>query len=94
MSPAETVNAFTPPGPLKLNPLFGIHPNFKNFSRLLKNNEASIIHATSFPYTGRSHFEGQNISQIGLKKAFSVDTGWLGRAMDVAKITGKAMQKQ
>jgi uncharacterized protein (DUF1501 family) len=77
--------------PLKLNPLFGIHPNFKNFSRLLKNNEASIIHATSFPYTGRSHFEGQNISQIGLKKAFSVDTGWLGRAMDVAKITGKAM---
>ena len=77
--------------PLKLNPLFGIHPNFKNFSRLLKINEASIVHATSFPYTGRSHFEGQNISQIGLRKPFSVDTGWLGRAMDVAKITGKAM---
>lgn len=77
--------------PLKLNPLFGIHPNFKNFSRMLKSNEASIIHATSFPYTGRSHFEGQNISQIGLKKAFSVDTGWLGRAMDIAKITGRAM---
>ena len=77
--------------PLKLNPLFGIHPNFQNFSRMLKSNEASIIHATSFPYTGRSHFEGQNISQIGLKKAFSVDTGWLGRAMDNAKITGRAM---
>jgi len=77
--------------PLKLNPLFGIHPNFQNFSRMLKSNEASIIHATSFPYTGRSHFEGQNISQIGLKKAFSVETGWLGRAMDNAKITGRAM---
>jgi len=77
--------------PLKLNPLFGIHPNFKNFSKMLKSNEASIVHATSFPYTARSHFEGQNVSQTGSKIPFSTNTGWLGRAMDVAKITGKAL---
>ena len=77
--------------PLKLNPLFGIHPNFRNFSKMLKSNEASIVHATSFPYTGRSHFEGQNIAQSGLKSPFSINTGWLGRAMNFAKITGKAL---
>ena len=43
--------------PLKLNPLFGIHPNFKNFSLMLASDQASIIHATSFPYVGRSHFK-------------------------------------
>ena len=74
--------------PLKLNPLFGIHPNFRNFSKMLKSNEASIVHATSFPYTGRSHFEGQNVAQSGSKLPFSTNTGWLGRAMDFAKITG------
>ena len=77
--------------PLKLNPLFGIHPNFRNFSKMLKSNEASIVHATSFPYTGRSHFAGQNIAQSGLKRPFATNTGWLGRAMDLAKITGKAL---
>ena len=77
--------------PLKLNQLFGIHPNFRNFSKMLKSNEASIVHATSFPYTGRSHFEGQNVSQSGSKLPFSTNTGWLGRAMEFAKITGKAL---
>jgi len=77
--------------PLKLNPLFGIHPNFRNFSKMLKSNEASIVHATSFPYTGRSHFEGQNLMQSGSKLPFSTNTGWLGRAMEFAKITGKAL---
>ena len=77
--------------PLKLNPLFGIHPNFRNFSKMLKSNEASIVHATSFPYTGRSHFEGQNLIQSGSKLPFSTNTGWLGRAMEFAKITGKAL---
>ena len=77
--------------PLQLNPLFGIHPNFKNFSNMLANDEASIIHATSFPYGGRSHFEGQNVLQGGLIAPFSIKTGWLGRAMDAAKIAGQAM---
>jgi len=76
---------------LKLNPLFAIHPNFRKFSAMLENEEASIVHATSFPYTGRSHFEGQNVMQTGLKDPFSSRTGWLGRAMAIAKITGKAM---
>ena len=76
---------------LKINPLFALHPNFKTFSKMLANEEASIIHATSFPYTGRSHFEGQNVLQGGLLNPFSSKTGWLGRAMGIAKITGKAM---
>ena len=50
---------------LELNPFFGLHPSFKNFGTMLASNEATIIHATAFPYT-QGHFEGQNIVETGI----------------------------
>lgn len=77
--------------PLKLNPFFGLHPHLVNFGQMLNNGEAAIVHATSIPYTARSHFEGQNLMQSGGHTPFASDTGWLGRAMEVAGIPGKAL---
>ncbi|HVY19607.1 MAG TPA: DUF1501 domain-containing protein [Bauldia sp.] len=76
---------------IKLDPFFGLHPNFVAFAQMLANNEAAIVHATSIPYTLRSHFEGQNLMQTGITKPFGLQTGWLGRAMDVAGIPGKSL---
>jgi uncharacterized protein (DUF1501 family) len=78
-------------GPIKLNPFFGLHPNLVNFGYMLEANEAAIVHATSIPYTARSHFEGQNLMQSGTRDPFSSPTGWLGRAMEIAGIPGKAL---
>ena len=77
--------------PIKLNPFFGLHPSLAAFSEMLANNEAAIVHATSIPYIRRSHFEGQNLMQTGGLAPFAIKTGWLGRAMDLAKIPGKAL---
>ncbi len=76
---------------LKINPFFGLHPSLKSFSSLMAVNNASIIHATNFPYTKRSHFEGQNLMQGGGLTPFSQTTGWLGRALDLAKTPGRAL---
>ena len=76
---------------LKLNSFFGLHPSLKNVSSLMASNNASIIHASSFPYKKRSHFEGQNIIQGGGLSPFSEKTGWLGRSLELAKIPGKAL---
>lgn len=76
---------------LEINPFFAVHPSLKNFVRMIARNEASIVHATSMPYTNRSHFEGQNVVQSGNPAPFSTQTGWLGRAMDEARIAGRAM---
>jgi len=76
---------------LALNPFFGLHPSFKNFSAMLANDEATVIHATAFPYTRRSHFEGQNIVETGILTPFSSKTGWLGRAMEVAGVGGRSL---
>ena len=76
---------------LKINPFFSLHPSFKNFGYLLSQNEASVVHATSFPYTKRSHFEGQNIVESGGVTPFAYTTGWLGRAMDLSGVSGRSL---
>ena len=81
----------TPDNFLKLNSFFGLHPSLKTFSALLARNNASIVHATNFPYTLRSHFEGQNLMEGGGLKPFSENTGWLGRSLDLANLGGRAL---
>jgi len=58
---------------------------------LLARNNASIVHATSFPYILRSHFEGQNFMEGGGLKPFAEQTGWLGRSLDLANLGGRAL---
>ena len=81
----------TPDNYLKLNSFFGLHPSFKYFSGLMAKNNASIVHATNFPYTARSHFEGQNLMQGAGLSPFSETTGWLGRSLDLAKLPGRSL---
>ena len=76
---------------LKLNSFFGLHPSFQYFSGLMAKNNASVVHATNFPYKKRSHFEGQNLMEGGGLLPFSETTGWLGRALDLAKMPGRSM---
>ena len=45
---------------LKLNSDFSLHPKLKTLHNLWSQNLAAVIHATNVPYTGRSHFDGQN----------------------------------
>ena len=45
--------------PMKLDSDFALHPKLKGFSECWHDNTGAIVHATSIPYTARSHFEGQ-----------------------------------
>ncbi len=76
---------------LKLNSFFGLHPSFQYFGGLMAKNNAAVVHATNFPYTKRSHFEGQNLMQGGGLNPFSETTGWLGRALDLARVPGRSL---
>lgn len=83
--------SITPDEYLKLNDFFGLHPSLRFYASLMAQGHASAVHATSFPYTKRSHFEGQNIIQGGGLFPFSEKTGWLGRALDIANLPGRSM---
>ena len=58
--------------PIKLNPFFALHPSLGGFAAMMADGDATIVHATSFPYVKRSHFEGQNIMESGNLAPFQI----------------------
>ena len=76
---------------IKLNSDFALHPKLNAFHQCWKENTGSIVHATSIPYTQRSHFEGQNLMESGGRVAYQEKTGWVGRAMKLAKLQGDGL---
>ena len=76
---------------IKLNSDFALHPRLKAFHDCWNDNTGSIVHATSIPYTQRSHFEGQNLMESGGRTPYQEKTGWVGRAMKLANLQGDGL---
>jgi len=76
---------------IKLNSDFALHPRLIGFNKCWNDNTGSIVHATSIPYTQRSHFEGQNLMESGGRIAYQEKTGWVGRAMKLANLQGDGL---
>ena len=76
---------------LQLTSDFDLHPALKTFKRLWDQDLGAAVHATNIPYTGRSHFDGQNLMESGGKIPYQVKTGWLGRGMKIAGLTGEGL---
>jgi uncharacterized protein (DUF1501 family) len=73
---------------LRLDGSFGLHPAFAHLHQLWGQGQLAIVHSTGFSYAGRSHFEGQDVMQSGMAKPYTSATGWLGRAMQTARVAG------
>ena len=76
---------------LKLNSDFGFHPKLSTLHNLWKKGKASVVHATSIPYTQRSHFDGQNLMETGGLVPYREKTGWLGRGLKLANLDGSGL---
>ena len=76
---------------IKLNSDFGLHPKLSTLHELWKLGKASVVHATSIPYTQRSHFDGQNLMQSGGIVPYKEKTGWLGRGLKLANLDGSGL---
>ncbi len=76
---------------LKLTSDFDLHPALKTFKNLWDQNQSAAVHATNIPYTGRSHFDGQNLMESGGKIPYQEKTGWLGRGMKISGLTGNGL---
>lgn len=70
----------------KIDGAFALHPTLRNFKSQWDDGKAAILHASSIPYMGRSHFEGQNVMQTGALTPYAENTGWLGRGMEAAEM--------
>lgn len=76
---------------LDLNNHWALDPSLRNTHKLMLSQDILGVHATNFPYTKRSHFEGQNFIQGAGKAPFTESTGWIGRGLDLVNYGGRAM---
>lgn len=65
---------------LRLNERFGLHPAMVEAHKMFLNREMSIVHAMASPYRERSHFDAQNLLELGTTHTTGAD-GWLNRTL-------------
>ena len=54
---------------LPLDGFFALNPAMPNLHRLYQAGQATIVHAAATPYRERSHFDGQDVLESGLRQA-------------------------
>jgi uncharacterized protein (DUF1501 family) len=73
--------------PLRLNEMFSLHPAMSHVHAMYQRKEALVVHAVGLPFSGRSHFDAQQMLESGGSKPYELDTGWLGRAIGPSSAT-------
>jgi uncharacterized protein (DUF1501 family) len=95
--PARKGLALEPPGNgdglLDLDGSFALHPALAGLHQRFRQGELVAVHAVASPYRERSHFDAQNVLELGLGSPHESRRGWLNRALDVLD-TGSAAQQQ
>lgn len=75
--------AFKPEEALKLDGVFGLHPELSTVHALAMKGQARIAPAIASPDRARSHFEAQDVLETGAAGVYGADTGWLNRTLEV-----------
>lgn len=74
---------------LPLDGFFVLNSSMPFLHGLYTKGEALFVHAAATPYRGRSHFDGQDVLESGLKAEGRVEEGWLNRALALMPSAGK-----
>jgi uncharacterized protein (DUF1501 family) len=69
--------------PLNNNLTTGLHPAMQDMQGLYNNGKLMILQGVSYPNPNFSHFRATDIWFTGSGSTQSLDTGWLGRALDI-----------
>jgi uncharacterized protein (DUF1501 family) len=67
-------------GMYDLGGFYGLNPNLPGIYAIYGQGEALPIHAVAGPYRTRSHFEAQDLLQIGMPRE-GITSGWLNRVL-------------
>jgi uncharacterized protein (DUF1501 family) len=80
-------------GALRLDNLFGLHPQLTFLHESFAAGELAVFHAVASPYRERSHFDGQDVLESGVPVPHASQTGWLNRALAVAPQAGRSSER-
>lgn len=71
---ALTSEAFLP-----LDNMFALHNALGPLHDLYKAGDMVVVHAVASPYRNRSHFDAQNVLELGSDEPHTLSSGWLNR---------------
>jgi len=69
-----------PGGMYDLGGFFGLNPSLPNVYAMYQAGEVLPVHAVAGPYRTRSHFEAQDLLQLGTETT-GITSGWLNRVL-------------
>ncbi len=70
-----------PDGLRDLDGFFALHPKLRALHAHYGKGELAALHAVASPYRKRSHFDAQNVLELGLATPDGSRQGWLNRAL-------------
>jgi uncharacterized protein (DUF1501 family) len=76
-------------GAIKLDGLFGLHPNLRFLGDSYAARELLVFHAVASPYRERSHFDGQDVLENGFVRPHASQSGWLNRALAAVPVSSR-----
>ena len=74
---------------LDLDGFFGLHPSLNSFKPLYDAGHLAVIHAAGSTDITRSHFDAQDYMESGTPGVKVTEDGWLNRALQDERRTGK-----
>jgi uncharacterized protein (DUF1501 family) len=63
----------------KIDGGFGLHGSLDSLYTIFHEKNLALIHAVASPYRERSHFDAQNVLELGTNQVNGAQTGWLNR---------------
>lgn len=69
---------------LDLDGTFGLHPALAALKPLWDRGELLPVHAVGLPYSGRSHFEAQDLLENGTARPHGSASGWMNRLIQAS----------
>jgi uncharacterized protein (DUF1501 family) len=70
-----------PGGMFDLGGFYGLNPALPGIHAMYQASEALAVHAVAGPYRTRSHFEAQDLLQLGTVQETGLTSGWLNRTL-------------
>lgn len=77
-------NIYLPPSSLRpLTNSLSLHGNMAQMQTMFNDGKLSIVQSVGYPNQNRSHFRSTDIWTTGSNASTELDTGWLGRHLEV-----------
>ncbi len=66
-----------------LDGFFGLHPALNQLYQRFTAGEMAVIHAAGSPHDSHSHFEAQDIMELGIQDPLASTQGWANRYLEL-----------